>query len=106
MHHDDPIFIVRRRPVSADNQIPLDEWLAYLSSSSVITAKPPTEWRGINLFTKQPTVFRSPPGSAIFQGQSGPCEIEYHAGSLIVRGTVGHAEETVTQIANALNAEV
>ena len=77
-----------------------------MAFSSVVRAKPPTERQGINPFTKQPMIVRSAPGGAFFEGPKGRCEIEYHAGGLIVRGAIGHAEDIVSRIAAELDAEV
>jgi hypothetical protein len=106
MSQSEPVFLIRRRPVAEGNDIPLDRWLSYMASSSIVRAKPPTEHRGMNPFTKQPMVFRSAPGGAFFEGPTGRCEIEDHAGGLIIRGAAGHAEEIVSQIAADLDAEV
>jgi len=105
MHHDEPVFLVRRKPLPGDEDIPLEEWLSYLASSSILRAKSRVERQGINPFTKQPIVFRSPGGGAFFEGPSGRCEVEYHAGGLIIHGAFGHAEAIVSQIAKDLGAK-
>ncbi len=105
MHHDEPIFLVRRKPIPGDDDIPLEEWLSYVASSSILLAKPRVERQGINPFTKQPTILRSPQVGAFFEGPRGRCEVEYHAGGLIIRGAFGHAETIVTQIAADLGAK-
>jgi len=106
MTHDEPILIVRRKPPTDGNDIPLGQWLSYVETSSIVHTQPPVERRGINPFTKQPIVLRPAPGGAFFDGPRGRCKIEYHAGGLIVRGAVGHAEAIVAQIAEALDADV
>lgn len=106
MLQNEPVFLVRRKPVADGNDISLDRWLSYVASSSMVRAKAPTERQGINPFTKQPMIVRSAPGGAFFEGPTGRCEIEYHAGGLIVRGAISHAEDIVFQIAAELDAEV
>jgi hypothetical protein len=106
MFQNEPVFLLRRKPVAEGNDIPLDRWLSYVAFSPMVRAKPPIERQGINPFTKQPTVIRSAPGGAFFEGPKGRCEIEYHAGGLIVRGAIGHAEDIVSRIAAELDAEV
>lgn len=106
MQSDDPILIISKRPVAEGNEISREQWLSYLAASPVLQAIAPAEHQGMNPFTKEPTVFRSPPGAAYFQGPRGRCEIEYHAGSLVIRGAAGHAEAIVDEIAQSLGAEV
>jgi hypothetical protein len=103
MRKTTPVFLLRR----ADGKdIPLGRWLDFVASSSLLHANPPIERRGVNPFSKQPTIFRSGPGGAFFEGPAGRCDIEYHAGGLIIRGAVGQAELIVQQIAAELDADV
>lgn len=106
MLQNEPVFLLRRKPVEEGNDIPFDRWLSYVALSPILRAKPPIERQGINPFTKQPMVVRSAAGGSFFEGPKGRCEIEYHAGGLIVRGAIGHAEEIVSRIAAELDAEV
>lgn len=103
--HDKPRFFVRRKPIPGDDDIPLQEWLEYIASSPILQAKPIVEQQGINPFTKKPVVYRSGRGGAFFEGPKGRCEIEFHAGGLIVHGACGHAEAIVFQIAADLGAK-
>ncbi|HZZ43689.1 MAG TPA: hypothetical protein VFE58_12185 [Tepidisphaeraceae bacterium] len=103
---DKPIFIVRRKPRPGDDDIPIDEWLSYIHSSSILYAKERTARQGINPFTKSPSPFSPSPGGASFEGPKGRCEIEYHAGGLIFHNANGHAEEIVARIAEDLGASV
>lgn len=106
MRERENVLIIRRAPDTEGGVIPLDQWLSYLAESPIVRAKPPTAVQGINPFTKQQHTFRSGPGGAFFDGPGGRCDIEYHAGGLIVRGAIENAEEVVAQIAKALRAEV
>ena len=100
------MLILRKKPGADSHDISLDQWLSYLSTSSVVHAKPPTERDGIDPFTKKPRVFRSAPGGAFFDGPGGRCEVEYHAGGLVICGIDDPSDAIVAQIADALNAEV
>jgi hypothetical protein len=106
MNDGKPVFIIRKKPVAESNSIQLDEWLALISSSKTLQPKPPSEHAGINRFTKQPFIFRTGPGGAFFDGPRGRCNVEYHAGGLVIHGAAGHAEAIVAEIAAALGAAV
>jgi len=105
MARSEPILLVRKAATDGA-EISLDQWLSYVASSSIVTAQPRTERKGINPFTKQPTVYRCAPGGAFFDGPQGRCEIQYHARGLVDQGAIGAAVGIAAQIAEALGAEV
>jgi hypothetical protein len=76
MQRDHRLLIVR----ISEGEIPLEKWLSVLATSAFVLAEPPKAFLGTNPFTRKPHTFYSGPGGAFFDGPSGRCEIEYHAG--------------------------
>lgn len=95
------ITIVRQ---SAAGGIALQEWLSYVSTSSILHLVPPQD--GINPFTKQPAEFKPAAGSAYFDTPAGRYRVRYRSGTLTIRGVGDDAQAIAKDIASALGATV
>jgi hypothetical protein len=100
--------------LSRQGNISLQEWLSYVSQSSIIKLTKPRQ--GVNPFTKLPHLYHPAPGSASFETEIGHVSISYQSGTLeFVLPSVEQLDHDsanpggrriIEEIAQALNATI